>query len=270
MIGIFDAGVGGLSVLNALGSVLPGHQVGYIADTGRFPYSPRPLNEKLAFSLQDADYLVDHGANAIVIACNAITCFAGEPIRERVNVPVFDVISAGASAAVSASLNKRIGVVGSVVTGNSSAYPDAIKKIDDEVKVELLPSQLMVYLVEEGTARWPEVKPLIKRILKPLIQSEIDVLVLGCTHFPFLIDAVRDAVGDDIRLVDPGVAVAEQVKTYLTSHPEKSAALDPAPKPIFYVSGSVDRFITIAAQYHGKVDADQVVKLDWESILSKK
>ena len=270
MIGIFDAGVGGLSVLNALQTVLPNHRIGYVADTGRFPYAPRPLDEKLAFSLQDTDFLVDNGATVIVIACNTITCFAGESIRERVKVPVFDVISAGAESAVAASKNKKIGVFGSMVTGTSSAYQDAVSKIDDEVQVKLLPSQIMVYIVEEGAARWPEIRPLVKRILKPLIESDIDVLVLGCTHFPFFKDAVRDAMGPDIQIVDPGLAVAEQVKCYFAPHPEKCVVSEQTTKPTFYVSGPIDHFISISAQYHGKIDPDQVVKLEWEPILARK
>ena len=270
MIGLFDAGVGGLSVLNALHTVLPRHRIGYIADTGRFPYAPRPLDEKLLFSLQDTDFLVDTGATVIVIACNTITCIAGEAIRKRVDMPVFDVISAGAESAVATSKNKKIGVFGSMVTGTSPAYQDAVSKIDNEAQVKLLPSQIMVYLVEEGAARWPEIRPLVKHILKPLIESDIDVLVLGCTHFPFFIDAVRDAIGPDIQIVDPGVAVAEQVKCYFASHPEKSTVSEQVAKPTFYVSGPIDRFISIVEQYHGIIDPDQVVKLEWETILASK
>jgi len=263
MIGIFDAGVGGLSVLSALQKVLPQYIVGYLADTGRFPYSPRPLAEKLAFSLQDADFLIEKGAGIIVIACNSITCFAGEPIRNRVRVPVFDVISAGARAAVLATRNKCVGVIGSIQTGNSPAYPEAIKRLDQNVHVALLASQLLVYLVEEGVGQWSEVKPLVKRIIRPLLDDEIDTLVLGCTHFPFIIDAIRDAVGADVTLVDPGFAVAQEIKTYLAADPGMLAKTEGNGKPKFYVSGNHERFLSVAGEYYGPIDRSQIELVDW-------
>ncbi len=266
MIGIFDVGVGGFSVLRALQKILPQYAVSYLADTGRFPYSPRPLAEKLAFSLQDADFLIEKGAEIIVIACNSITCFAGEPIRDRVRVPVFNVISAGAQAAVLATRNKCVGVIGSVQTGNSPAYPEAIKRLDQDVHVALLASQLMVYLVEEGVGQWSEVKPLVKRIIRPLLDDEIDTLVLGCTHFPFLIDAIRDAVGAGITLVDPGLAVAQEIKTYLSADPDILEQPEGNGVPRFYVSGDHNRFLSVAGEYYGTVHRSQSEFVDWSKV----
>jgi glutamate racemase len=263
MIGIFDAGVGGLSVLKAMEQITPGYAIGYLADCGRFPYSPRPLSERLAFSLQDAEFLVEQGAEAIVIACNSITCFAGEPIRERVKVPIFDVISSGVKAAVAATKTGHVGIIGSVQTGNSPIYPDAIAKIAPEVKVTILASQIMVYLVEEGVASWSEVKPIVKRILTPLIEAEIDTLVLGCTHFPFFKDAIAEAVGPKVTLVDPGIAVAEDVRVYLKQHPDLDHKLNQSVSPVFYVSGSADKFIRIAADYYGRINASNVIQVEW-------
>ena len=267
MIGIFDAGVGGLSVLKALQAVLPGYAVGYLADTGRFPYSPRPLEEKLPFSIQDTEFLVEQGAGIIAIACNAITCFAGEPIRAQFSLPVFDVISAGARAAVNASASGRIGVVGSVHTGSSPAYPEAIRKLKPDAEVTLLGSQLMVYLVEEGVAKWPEIEPLIKRILAPLAASGIDTLVMGCTHFPFMRNAIETALPAGMALVDPGMAVAREIKAHLAGDPELAGCLQKSAAPTFYVSGSAESFRHIAGEYIGPVDPARIQFLDWSTRL---
>jgi glutamate racemase len=242
MIGIFDTGVGGLTVVKQIFRYLPGNEIVYLGDSGRFPYTTKPLKIKIAFSLQDAALLVEQGAEILLIACNTITAFAGHEIRKEFSFPVFDIVSAGAYGASRATKNNRVGVIGSRDTINSNIYDISLKKINPDIQVFQQATQLLIYLVEEDYINYPETCNIVKNLLKLIKKHDIDTLILGCTHFPFLKKDIREAMEGKVALVDPAIELARQVKTYLDDNVEVKKRMKLGKDHRFFISGDLDNF----------------------------
>ncbi len=212
--GVFDSGVGGLTVVRALMERLPFEDIIYFGDTARVPYGVKS-NETIAhYTHQIADYLLHREVKLLIIACNTMAAVAGEAIRARAGVPVLDVIDAGARAAVALS-RKGIGVIGTPTTINSNAYARHIHQLDASVHVYSQACPLFVPLVEEGWLDHPVTRLTAQEYLKPVFVEAIDTLVLGCTHYPLLKPLLRDVAGEGIRLVDSAITVAEQAAAVL-------------------------------------------------------
>lgn len=210
MIGVFDSGIGGLTVLRELLQLIPQESFLYLGDTARLPYGTKSPETIRKYSEQIMDYLAAQKVSAIVIACNSASSQVSE--TEWKGIPVFTVISPGAEAAILASQSKKIGILGTRATIHSRAYANALKSFSSEVEVFSQACPLFVPLAEEGWVEDPITNLITYRYLQPLIQSGIDTLILGCTHYPLLWPAIQKVAGHSIQLIDPGKAVAQKLK----------------------------------------------------------
>ena len=205
-IGMFDSGFGGLTVARALIDLLPGEDLVYIGDTGRYPYGSKPLDEVRSHALELGHSLVDDlDVKAVVVACNTATAAAIDDLREQLPVPVIDVVGPGASALVRVSRSGRVGVIGTVGTISSGAYPLAVAEAASNAgaSVELTSAACpgFVEFVERGQTTGDEVMVLAERLLAPVRSAGVDTLLLGCTHYPFLARTIADVMGPDVVLV---------------------------------------------------------------------
>jgi glutamate racemase len=221
-IGVFDSGVGGLTVLKALAAQLPRERFVYLGDTARLPYGTKSPGTVARYSLQAAEALAEYGVKCLVIACNTASSVGLSAIREHIeNVPVIGVIEPGAQAACAASRSGHIAVIATEGTVRGGAYQRAILDIRPDARVDAEPAPLFVALAEEGLHEGSIANEVADHYLKPLFsrrQSAVpDTLVLGCTHFPMLASAIRRAVGDNVRIVDSAETTAASVETQLRS-----------------------------------------------------
>lgn len=253
-IGMFDSGFGGLTVARALIDLLPSEDIVYIGDTGRYPYGSKPLDEVRDYGVELARSLVDDfGASAIVIACNTATAAAADTLRAELTIPVIDVIEPGARALVTATRSGRVGVIGTVGTMASGAYPAAVDRAATVAgrTVELTSAACpgFVEFVERGQTTGDEVTVLAERLLAPIIEAEVDTLLLGCTHYPFLARTISDVVGPDVVLVSSADETAFAAR-------DRLAALgvlrhDGVGHRRFCSSGDVDTFRDLGSQLLG-------------------
>ena len=214
-IGVFDSGVGGLTVARAIRDQLPNESMIYVGDTANTPYGPRPIAEVRRFSLEILDDLVAQGVKMLVIACNTASAAMLRDAHERYDVPVVEVIGPTVRSAVSITRNGRVGLIGTQGTIQSRVYDDLFSmRPDIELTGQACPE--FVPLVEAGRTSGPEVLEVAERYLAPLLEREIDTLVLGCTHYPFLRGAIRQVVGPDVALVSSDVETAAEVYRTLT------------------------------------------------------
>lgn len=214
-IGVFDSGIGGLTVAAALRCVLPAEPIFYIGDTARVPYGGKSAVTIERYSFEISKMLLEEGAKLIVVACNTASALAVSALQAELDVPVVGVIHPGAAAAVAATKNRRVGVIGTRATVQSKAYERAIHAIDPEVIVEAQACPLLVPLIEEGWIDDAVTDQVIRRYLDPMLERGMDTLVLGCTHYPLLHAALERYVGAGVTLVDSAKNCALEVKTLL-------------------------------------------------------
>lgn len=246
-IGMFDSGLGGLTVLRALIDLLPDESVVYFGDTGRFPYGPKPHDEVLKYALEIGDCLAEHDVKMLVVACNSAASVALEALRERHDVPVVGVIEPGMRAAIRATRNRRIGVIGTVGTIRSGAYQRAAARADVEVTCAACPG--FVEFVEAGDLGSDQVHVLAERLLAPVRRAGVDTLVLGCTHYPLLARTIADVMGRYVVLVSSADETAFEVRALLGSRVPGSGS-GPAQR-MFLTSGDVETFRILGAQFLG-------------------
>lgn len=224
-IGVFDSGVGGLTVARAIRDQLPGESMNYVGDTARTPYGPRPIAEVRRFALEILDDLVDQGVKMLVIACNTASAAVLRDARERYDVPVVEVIGPTVRSAMSITRNRRVGLIGTKGTIQSRAYDDLFS-VMPEISLTSVACPRFVDLVEAGETSGPVVSAIAEEYLAPLVEQDIDTLVLGCTHYPFLRGAIRQVVGPDVALVSSDIETANQVYQVLT---DQQLLRSPAP-----------------------------------------
>ncbi|GAB3268313.1 glutamate racemase [Chitinimonas naiadis] len=250
-IGVFDSGIGGLTVTRALMERLPFEDIVYLGDTARVPYGVKSVATIEQFSQQIVDFLLQQEVKLLVIACNTISAVAAQKIRNRVSVPVIDVIEAGARNAVAVTRNGAIGVIATPTTVNSNAYARGVHALNADARVYSQACPLLVPLVEEGWLDHPVTRMTVQEYLKPVLAEGIDTLVLGCTHYPLIKPLLADEVGNDIRLVDSAVSVAEQVAATLTelglANPQRGEATYR-----YYVTDIPLRFQTVGERFLGR------------------
>ena len=199
---MFDSGFGGLTVARALIDLLPNEHLVYIGDTGRYPYGPRPQDEVREFALQLAWSLVeDHDAKAVIVACNTASAAAIDQLRAELPVPVIDVIEPGARALVRTTTRGEVGVIGTVGTIGSGAYDRAVAATDADVHLASAACPGFVEFVERGQTRGEEITILAERLLAPVKDANVDCLLLGCTHYPYLARVISDVMGPGVTLV---------------------------------------------------------------------
>lgn len=250
-IGVFDSGVGGLTNVRALMERLPMENIVYFGDTARVPYGTKSRSTIETFSLQIVDFLLEHDVKALVIACNTIAATAGGKIRQKAgNMPVLDVISAGAEAALGTTRNNKIGIIATNTTVNSNAYARAIHAKNPDTLVRTQATPLLVPLVEEGWLDHEVTRLTAREYLKPLLVDDIDTLVLGCTHFPLLKPLISQEA-PNVTLVDSAITTAEATARALAD--ANLLNMDnTAPDYRFYVSDIPLRFRTIGERFLGR------------------
>ncbi|MBM4180128.1 MAG: glutamate racemase [Betaproteobacteria bacterium] len=250
-IGVFDSGVGGLTVVRALMERLPFESIHYFGDTARVPYGVKSVQTIAHYTTQIAEFLLEKRVKLLIIACNTMAAVAAQLVRDLSPTPVLDVIDAGAVSALAASRSKRIGVIGTPTTINSNAYARAIHSIDPEARLTSQACALFVPLVEEGWLDHPVTRLTAQEYLKPVLAENVDSLVLGCTHYPLLKPLLRDVVGPEVALVDSAEAMAEQTAALLAqrdlSNPERTP-----PTYHFWVTDVPLRFQTIGERFLGR------------------
>ena len=214
-IGVFDSGIGGLTVVKALRDLLPNEKIFYLGDTARVPYGGKSASTVERYSLEMTDMLVDEGVKTIVIACNSASAVALPKLEKTLSVPVVGVIKPGAQAAIAATRNRHIGVIGTRATIKSGAYESALRELDPKIDISARACPLLVPFIEEGWLEDDLTDQIIARYLEPLVREGVDTLVLGCTHYPLLIDALSRMLGDKVKLVDSAHNCATAVEELL-------------------------------------------------------
>ncbi len=250
-IGVFDSGIGGLTVVRALMHRLPHENIVYFGDTARVPYGPKSPQVVRQYAAQDVDFLIGHNVKMIVVACNTVSSVALDIVQKRSRVPVLGVIVPGAKASVSVSRKKRIGVIGTVGTIASNAYTNAIRQFDGAAEVFSQPCPLFVPLAEEGWIDHKVTEMVAKEYLFPLKLKKIDTLVLGCTHYPILRSVIQREIDEGVMLVDSGEAVAGEVESLLAENDLGNPSTQKA-NIQFFVSDIPSRFAEIGERFLGQ------------------
>ena len=247
-IGIFDSGVGGLTVLKEIASLLPRENLVYLGDTARVPYGTKSVETVQQYALEAAEFLVDYGIKLLVVACNTASAVALPLLRERFQLPVIGVIEPGARRAAQ-SRNHRIGVIGTEGTINSNRYPEAIHALLPDARISSVSCPLFVPLAEEGWAEHEIARLTAMEYLHSLSTAQIDTLVLGCTHYPLLRNTLRQVLGDGVTLVDSAEETAKSVQQLLQHQGLECS--EQGGRSVFFVTDVPTRFIRVGEAFLG-------------------
>ena len=249
-IGIFDSGVGGLTVGRAILDQLPNESTIYIGDTARGPYGPRPLAEVREFALETLDFLVEQGVKALVIACNTASAAMLRDARERYKVPVVEVIQPAVRRAVAATRTGHIGVIGTRATVDSKAYLDAFAAAP-QLQVTSIACPLFVEFVERGETSGAEITKIARDYLAPVMEAKVDTLVLGCTHYPLLTGVISYVMGEGVTLVSSAEETAKDLYRTLVENDLLRDARGGAPTHKFLATGDAKAFESLARRFLG-------------------
>jgi glutamate racemase len=256
-IGIFDSGIGGLTVVRALRKLLPGEDLVYLGDTGRYPYGTKSADVVRRYSFENTEFLIDKGIKLLVVACNTSTAVAIDALQARYDVPVVGVIEPGAAAAVRQTRNRKVGVIATEGTIRSGEYTRTLRRLRPDLEIYTRACPLFVPLAEEGWVDNEVAQLAARAYLGSLAQSGIDTLILGCTHYPLLRDVIADTIGGGVRLIDSGVVTAAAVQAVLREHDLLRAAKTGVGS--YFVTDAPERFMKVGARFLGtSVDAVQI------------
>ncbi|KQX47099.1 MULTISPECIES: glutamate racemase [unclassified Paenibacillus] len=247
-IAVLDSGVGGLTVVKELMRQLPQEKVIYFGDTARSPYGPRSAGEVRIFTRQIVEYLIQFNPKMIVIACNTATAVAIEDIREQVSIPVIGVILPGARAAIKNTRSGIIGVIGTDGTIRSKAYEHALRLISPNIQVYSEACPLLAPFVEKGLFGADGANAIVEQSLRQLIGKPIDCLILGCTHYPFLVESISRVMGPEVTLISSADETAREISTILY-HRDILASSGQLPIHQFFCSGESELFKKIAQNW---------------------
>ena len=264
-IGVFDPGLGGLTVVKELRRFLPNEDIVYFGDTGRVPYGTRSIDTIKKYASEDEKFLLSKDVKLIIAACGTVSSVASKE-AESLPVPFFEVVSHAAKAAAEATSNNKIGVLGTSATVKSGKHAEHILKYLAGQKVEVTSSActMFVPLVEEGwySAEDEVVLETVRRYLQPVIDAQVDTVILGCTHYPVLSEAIKKVMGDEVTLINAGTATAKAVYEYLSSNSMLNDKAT-AGEQYFYVSDKADSFRSIASNLLGEtVDVERVEQIN--------
>jgi len=243
-IGVFDSGVGGLTVVKEIMNQIPGESIVYFGDTARVPYGNKSKATIIRYTRQIVKFLQAQQVKAIVIACNTATAFALEAVSQEIDIPIIGVIQPGAEMAARTTKNGHIGVLGTEGTVQSRVYNDYIRSIDDQLRVFGKACPLFVPLVEEGWIEDPVTMEVVRRYINELMPFDIDTLVMGCTHYPLLRSTIQKVAGDKVQLVNPALETAKSLKELL----KEQGILNETGivRHRFYVSDGAEKFSKFA------------------------
>lgn len=250
-IGVFDSGIGGLTVVKELMQQLPNEDIVYLGDTAHLPYGTKSASTVIKFTLENILFLLKQGVKLIVIACNTASSLALPVIRRHFRIPIIGVIQPGAKEAVYATKTKCVGVIGTAATIKSRAYEIEIRRIDPQIKVISQACPLFVPLVEEGWLNQSVTFSVAREYLAPIKKTHIDTLILGCTHYPLLKSVIKRILGEGITLIDSAKQVVEEVKAVLYNEGLAKAGRAEG-KHIFYVTDEPEGFAQQAKRFLGK------------------
>ena len=254
-IGVFDSGIGGLTVVRELLRVMPQGSIVYLGDTARVPYGNKSSTVISRFARQAVRFLEGQQVDIIVIACNTVSALCLESLRRLAVVPVVGVVESGARRALEATRNRSIGVMGTEATVRSGTYERVVRRMNPDVVVHQQSCPLLVPLVEEGWLTHPVTRSVVTHYLQPLLAAGVDTVILGCTHYPLLQPVFRDVAGSDISLIDSAAGVCEEVKAQLEQ--EKDSAGGASPHHRFWVTDDAARFRRLGGQFvQGVLDSN--------------
>lgn len=248
-IGILDSGVGGLTVAQEVMRQLPRETIYYVGDTKRCPYGPRSVEEVRTFTMEIVRFLMRYPLKAILIACNTATAAALNLVREQVSIPVLGVIGPGARAAIKATKNHTIGVIGTQGTIQSGAYEQALRQIHPDLAIYSLACPTLVPLVESGLNHTPMADNVVGEALSPLKETSIDTLILGCTHYPLLTDSIQKTVGESVSIISSAEETAVELSTILQH--QHLLSQQRLPQHRFFTTGSTETFVQVAEELFG-------------------
>jgi len=246
-IGIFDSGVGGLTVTGRVLQVMPNEEIVYFGDTARVPYGSKGKETITRFSCQDVRFLLSKNVKAVIVACNTASSNSLEQLRESFDVPVFGTVIPGAAEAAKKTKNKKVGIIATAATVRSGAYEKEIKKADSQIEVYAKACPLFVPLAEEGWVDDEVTYLTAKRYIEPLLEKGVDTIILGCTHYPLLRGCIEKVAGENVTLIDPAYETALKVYDYLKER-NMTRTLEESPEYKFYVSDTTDTFDRICSK----------------------
>lgn len=265
-IGIFDSGIGGLTVLKELKAKLPNEQLIYFGDTARIPYGTKSKKLVQQYALEDAAFLLQYNVKMIVIACNTASAMAIDVLKQSLKIPVVGVVLPGALGAVQATKNNSIGVIGTSATINSNAYARAIKSnAEKKINVYSQACPLLVSLVEEGWLSEQVTTLTLQNYLSDILKNKVDTLILGCTHYPLLSETIQKVVGPEIKLVDSGTETARFVEKILQKNNLQNSG-NKKDKDLFFVSDIPQKFEEIGSLFLGE-PLENVHRVDFEEFI---
>jgi glutamate racemase len=247
-IGMFDSGMGGLTVLDAVQKALPHESIVYFGDTARLPYGEKSPDTVARYAIENSIFLMEHNIKVLVVACNTAASVSMDKLRKIFNIPMVDVIQPGAEKAVEVSRSGRIGVLATKGTIRSDAYQNLICKLQPRAHVVPMACPLLVPLIEEGLMQHPATKLILHDYLKPLLQEKVDTILLGCTHYPSLKSMIEECVGKDILVVDSATTCAQKVAEILHNHSLKRPQLEPVSHQ-FFVSDNPEKFRSLSKYF---------------------
>ena len=258
-IGIFDSGIGGLTVYQQIAALLPAENLIYLGDTARCPYGTKSHDVVTQYACENSDFLAERNIKMLVVACNTASAVALMALQERYTIPVIGVIRPGALAAVRSSQNGKIGVIGTEATIASGAYTKALRALDPSLEIYTRACPLLVPLVEEGWVENDVARSTVATYLSSLKQSGIDTLILGCTHYPLLKKTIAVYLGDHVELIDSAEETAKVVVETLSDN-HRTQSNGPG-RGSFFVTDSPDQFIKVGARFLGDV-VESAVRLE--------
>jgi glutamate racemase len=249
-IGVFDSGMGGLTVVREMISQLPNESIIYFGDTARVPYGPKSPDTVLRYSREITTYLKGEGIKALVVACNTATAHALPALRREFDIPIIGVIGPGARAAAAVTKSKRVGVIGTAGTIKSGAYEKEIRKLLPDVQLTAQACALFVPLVEEGWVDSEPTRAIARNYLAPLVTAQVDTLVLGCTHYPLMKTVIGNVVGREVRLIDSAHETAREAAEVLREHGLENETPNDA-RYRFIASDAPDTFLALGQLFLG-------------------
>jgi len=266
-IGIFDSGIGGLTVAKRIMSILANENIIYFGDTARVPYGSKSNATVIEYAIQDTHFLIKKNVKLIIVACNTVSSVALNRLREIFEIPIIGMIDPGAKLALENTKNGKIGVIGTNATINNKAYSEKLKQLNSKIQVFEKACPLFVPIAEEGWLNHPATKLIAKEYLQDFIDNGVDTLVLGCTHYPLLADTIQEIVGEKVTLIDSGFAASLQVENHLKGRGIRNDSVQLGQKE-FYVSDLPDKFKSVAERFLGS-ELTHIEKIDVESLIVK-
>ncbi len=250
-IGVFDSGIGGLTVVRALLEHLPNENIVYFGDTARVPYGTKSAQVVREYTLDDTEFLLSKNVKMIVVACNTVSAVALDVVQKHAHMPVTGVIVPGAESARSSTKNKRVGIIGTVGTIDSNAYRNELQRLDSSIRTYSKACPLFVPLVEEGWLDLKATELIAGEYLFPLTVEKIDTLILGCTHYPLLKNVIQKVTKGTVTLIDSGEATAATVAAMLDTHDMRNTSTK-SPNIQFFVSDAPEKFTSVGELFLGR------------------